>query len=169
MNFKKVLLVTTLGMSVSLARSQIIDNSAPESDLYSANEFSVDLYGFGASRDKSGGSSNGWGPGVGANYFFTRNLGVGLDNYTDAFHWPDKLNLSGIFRYPIPDSRFAAYGFGGGGRQWSNAAQWTAHVGAGVEYRFRSNAGFFSDIRQVFPGETRNYTVVRFGFRLNFR
>jgi len=59
-----------------------------DTGLYSRNEFSLDLYGFGASRDKDGKSTTAWGPGVGANYFFTKTLGVGADSSTDAFELP---------------------------------------------------------------------------------
>src|SRR6267142_1299057 len=83
------------------------------SGLFSRNEVSLDLYGFGASRDKDGKGTTAWGPGVGANYFFTKTLGVGADSSTDAFEVPYMLNGSGIFRYPFNDSGFAAYGLAG--------------------------------------------------------
>jgi len=89
-----------------------------DSGLYSRNEFSLDLYGFGASRDKDGNSTATWGPGVGANYFFTKTIGVGADSSADAFTVPYMLNGSGIYRYPFNDSGFAAYGIAGFGRQW---------------------------------------------------
>jgi hypothetical protein len=103
--------------------------------LYNRNEFSLDLYGFGASRDKDGNSTTTWGPGVGANYFFTRTLGIGADSSADAFTVPYMLNGSGIFRYPFSDSGFAAYGIAGFGRQWKYSPQWLGHIGVGGEYR----------------------------------
>jgi hypothetical protein len=79
------------------------------------------------------------------------------------------LNASGIYRYPLRNTRFAPYGFGGFGRQWEHAAQWLAHIGVGVDYRLKSQTSLFFDAREVFPTETGNYAVLRFGFRLKFR
>jgi hypothetical protein len=146
------------------------DNSG--SGLYTMNEITLDVYGFGASRDKDGKSTAAWGPGVGANYFFTRTLGVGADSSADAFEVPYMLNGSGIYRYPFNDSGFAAYGFGGFGRQWKHSPQWLGHIGVGGEYRCTWNGyvgSIFADIREEFPDETKDYTVVRFGFRLKFK
>jgi hypothetical protein len=137
------------------------------SDLYSGHEGSLDLYGFYGSRDKSG-HGDAFGPGVGFNYFFSQYWGAGADTYADAFNTPYLLNGSVIFRYPIGETRFAPYGFAGFGRQWEHAAQWTGHLGVGGEYRFNHRTGFFADIRQVFPDNTTDYTVFRFGFRIKF-
>ena len=142
-----------------------------DSGLYSRNEFSLDVYGFGASRDKDGNSTTTWGPGVGANYFFTKTIGVGADSSADAFTVPYMLNSSGIYRYPFNDCGFAAYGFGGFGRQWKYSPQWLGHIGVGGEYRCTWSGyvgSVFVDVREEFPTETKDYTVVRFGFRIKF-
>jgi len=177
MNKMKRALIAILGLSVAYFAETIhsADSSSvndffefdqPSSDLYSEKELSLDAFGFGATRDKDGNSTTAWGPGVGINYFFTRNLGAGADTYSDAFTIPYNLNFSGIFRYPIADSRFAVYGIGGFGRQWKYSAQWLGHVGAGGEYRFNPKWSFFTDIRGEFPTETKDYALFRFGFRI---
>lgn len=145
---------------------------AQQYDLYSAQESSLDLFGFYGSRDKGGGNSSAWGPGVGFNYFFTQYFGAGADTYADAFTLPYLLNANGIFRFPIPRTSFAPYAFAGFGREWWHAPQWLGDVGGGVEYRLgsmKSLIGLFTDIRGVFPSETKDYAVVRFGFRFVFR
>jgi len=158
----KLALVIVLGvLSAGAARAQY-------SDLYSCPEFSLDAFGFYGSRDKDGNASGKLGPGVGVNYFFNDYIGVGGDTYADAFHWPYLLNGFGIFRYPIHDTAVAPYGFGGFGREWTHAPQWLGHIGVGAEYRFRRNLGAFADVREVFPFETKEYTVVRFGIRFRF-
>ena len=78
---------------------------------YPPNEFSLDLFGDYATRDKSGHSGDAWGLGLGANYFFTRNLGIGADTYADAFQVPYLLNGSVIYRYPLMETGLAPYGF----------------------------------------------------------
>src|SRR5256885_8890545 len=50
----------------------------------SEREFSLDLLGSYATRNRHG-HSDAFGFGVGANYFWMRYFGVGLDTYADAF------------------------------------------------------------------------------------
>lgn len=162
MKNKKILFAIGLGMLMSAGVM------AQSTDLYSAHEASVDAFGFYGSKDK-GGRQDAWGAGVGGNYFFTQNIGAGVDTYMDAFTIPYLLNAEGIFRYPIRQTGLAPYGFGGFGRQWDHAAQWLGHVGVGIEYRWRPQLGAFFDAREVFPSETRDYAVLRFGFRFVFK
>jgi hypothetical protein len=143
-------------------------NFDPSSALFSANEFSLDVFGFGASRNRHGSSSSAWGPGIGGNYFFLQNWGLGVDTYADAWRNPYQLNFSGIFRYPINNSGLAPYGWGGFGRQWHYAPQWDTFFGAGLEFRFNTKTAVFTDLNGVFPLQTQNYALWRFGVRLAF-
>lgn len=136
-----------------------------EDPLFDVCDLSLDLFGFNASRDKGGADKEAWGLGVGVNYFLTENWGVGADTYADAFTLPYLANGSLLFRYPLGDSMFAPYAFGGFGRQWAHAAQWTGHVGGGLEFRFSGPTALFADVRWVFAEETKDYSVVRFGLR----
>jgi len=156
-------------MSGSLVLVLLGQVQASRVEFFEANELSADVLGFYGSRDKGGASKSAWGYGAAVNYFLTDKIGLSADTYSDAFTVPYNLNFSGIFRYPFQDYRLAPYGFGGFGRQWDHTSQWTFHVGAGVEYRTTEKTGLFSDIREVFPGRTRDYTLVRFGIRFRFR
>ena len=160
---------TKVGIVTTLAALVFVCAHAAESDLFPTRTFSIDAFGFYASRDKDGDSSGAWGPGVGTTYFFNQNWGAGADTYADAWNIPYLLNASGIFKYPLRDSKFAPYGFAGFGRQWDHGAQWMAHLGAGVEYSIRAETSAFADIRGVFPDKTRDYAVLRFGIRFYFR
>ena len=142
------------------------DRSGPAG--YVANEFSVDLFGNYATRDKHGNNTDAWGIGGGINYFFTRNFGIGADTYADAFTVPYLLNGSVIYRYPLGESGMAPYGFAGFGRQWDHAGQWTEHLGLGMEFRINSRTGLFLDARRVFAPQTGDYAVWRAGLRLAF-
>ena len=135
---------------------------------YEVHEFSLDILGGYATRDKRGHDKDAFGIGAGVNYFFTRNIGVGADTYADAFNVPYLLNASGIFRYPIPETGFAPYAFGGFGRQWEYAPQWTGHLGLGLEFRINARTGVFLDARRVFAGQTSDYALWRAGVRLGF-
>jgi hypothetical protein len=168
---KKIRLAFILAIGCVVTTSVL----AQSYDLYTGHEASLDLMGFYASRDKGGGNSSAAGTGLGFNYFITQYLGVGADTYADAFTWPYLLNANAIFRYPIPRTSIAPYAFAGFGREWWHAPQWMGDFGAGAEYRlsqigrWEHPIGFFADVRGVFPGETRDYAVVRFGFRLVFK
>lgn len=76
------------------------------------------------------------GAGLGLNYFFTRNIGIGGDAYsedtTGAF--VDSASASLILRLPLGQSGFAPYAFGGGGYQFDMAEVWFAQLGAGMEF-----------------------------------
>ena len=143
--------------------------STPAAGLFEAHELSGDLLGFYSSRDKGGSSTSAWGYGAGLNYFVTDKIGFGADTHADAFTVPYLLNGSAIFRYPLGANGLAPYGFGGVGRQWEHAAQWNFHLGVGLEYRFHQNTGLILDVREVFPDQTKDYTLVRCGFRFTFR
>lgn len=152
----------------------------PDSDLYRAQEFSVDLFGTGAidqrtidhfsgNRVKHNGVLGG---GAGINYFFTRYIGIGGDAYVEHpdHHYIETPSGNLIVRIPILDTGFAPYVFGGGGYQFSEdaAGQDFAQGGGGVEFRFERDIGLFVDGRYVFTDKTQNYAVVRAGIRLSF-
>ena len=118
-------------------------------------------------RDKDGDDGNAFGIGVGVNYFFRENMGVGLDSYTDGIRFPYLLNASFIYRFGN-QQMLAPYAFAGFGRQWEHAAQWTGHLGGGAEYKWKTGMGVFLDGRWVLPKETSNYGLFRLGVRWGF-
>src|SRR4051812_40226587 len=132
------------------------------------NEFSLDLFGTYATRDRFGNGEDGWGGGIGVNYFLTRYVGIGADSYIEEWKLPYRVNGSLIIRLPIDPVGLAPYVFGGGGREWKYAPQWTAHAGAGLEFRLNSHTGIFADARRVFPDKTQDYALWRAGLRLVF-
>ncbi len=161
----RLALIATLGTIITSTVA------AQAYDLYSSSEGTIDFFGFYSSQNKDGHNTDTFGPGAGMNYFFTRNFGAGAETYADAFEWPYLLNVSGIFRYPISPT-LAPYAYAGGGRQWEHASQWLGFLGAGMEYRLprmRLQTGIFGDVRVVFPSETRDFAMIRFGLRFKFR
>jgi hypothetical protein len=132
------------------------------------NEGSIDLFGTYATRDRFGNGEDGWGGGIGVNYFLTRYVGIGADSYIEEWKVPYRVNGSLFIRLPIDPVGLAPYVFAGGGRQWKYAPQWTAHAGAGLEFRLNSHTGFFADARRVFADRTEDYALWRAGLRLVF-
>jgi len=155
------------------------DMSKPISDqVFQANEFSIDAFGMGAlSHSQLEGASrhsvrhdSRLGLGVGANYFFTRYLGIGADAYTeDTQHsFVDSTSGNLIFRIPIDAIHLAPYVFGGGGYQFDWSETWFGQAGAGLEFRFCKNIGLFADGRYVFNHDTEDIAVGRIGLRFTF-
>ncbi len=148
---------------------------------YTAQELSMDL--FGSYLNPEGKFTDlfdtnirrgVWGGGVGLNYFFTRELGIGTDfnissktgdaNLVD--YWVGNLYA----RLPLGDTGLAPYAFGGGGRAISPIYQWTYGGGVGLEYRFNPTTGVFSDARFLWgdKGTIYNELVIRAGVRIVF-
>lgn len=136
---------------------------------FSSQELSVDLFGLHASRDRDdfrGGST--FGVGAGVNYFFTENFGVGADTYLDDVHWPRHIDGSFLARYPLERLSLAPYALIGAGRQYDGVAQWTAHVGAGVDFRLNKELGLFTEARHYFADKSKDFSMWRFGIRVVF-
>ena len=149
-----------------------------QSDLYRSSELSLD--GFGSASlgkytidhpsEMRVRQNTRLGAGAGINYFFTRNIGIGAEAYSE--------NTTGVFidsasanltlRLPLGQSGFAPYVFGGGGRHFEAVKTWFAQAGAGMEYRFTPHVGVFIDARGVLPDEAKYYGVARLGFRFAF-
>jgi hypothetical protein len=165
------------GTILLLAATSALAEEDP-GDLYRSNEISVDAFGSASlgkySIEHISGSrvrhDTRLGAGLGLNYFFTRNIGLSADAYsedtTGAF--VDSLSASLNVRFPLGKSGFAPYVFGGGGYQFDLAEVWFVQAGAGMEYRFTPNVGAFLDARWVLPDETKYYGVARLGLRFAF-
>lgn len=146
--------------------------------LYRAGELSVDAFGTASlgkstienlSNDRVRNNTR-LGAGLGVSYFFTRNIGIGGEAYSEDTKGVlvDSASANLILRFPLGEGGFAPYAFGGGGRQFDDAKSWFAQVGAGMEYRFTRNIGAFVDARWVLPDETKYYGVARLGLRFAF-
>jgi opacity protein-like surface antigen len=140
---------------------------------YTAAERGIDDVFDTSIRDNENGM---WGGGVGLNYFFTRELGIGADvNIPDNDgKFIDSVNASLIARLPWEAAGLAPYVFGGGGRMTEPEWEWTAHAGLGLEFRFNPLTGIFADGRYVWANGSRDnqfdgdHLLLRAGLRLAF-
>lgn len=147
-------------------------------EYYRDHELSVDIFGTASlgqySLDNISGSrvrqDTEVGAGVGLNYFFTRNFGIGVDAYSEDTSGPfiDSASANAILRFPLGRSGFAPYGFGGGGYQFDFDEVGFGQAGGGMEYRFSRTWGAFIDARYVFTDKTEDYGLARLGLRLAF-
>jgi hypothetical protein len=136
-------------------------NSIHASSYFDSGERQVDVFTTSTDNGKLG-------IGAGLNYFFTQFFGAGVETRAEKFDWPNQVNGHLYARYPIDEYRLAPYAFGGFGREFHDHPQWQGHIGGGVDYRFRSGIALFTDIRETFPTETKDYVLWRFGLRIIF-
>ncbi len=147
-------------------------------DTYRAGELSLDAAGT-ASMDKYTlnhlstqrvNDNTKLGAGVGLNYYFTRNLGLGAETYCQQDGGDFFNNVTGnvLGRLPLGDSGFAPYALAGGGYRFQEVQTWLVQAGAGIEYRFCKHLGIFLDARCVIPEKTSYYAVARAGVRFAF-
>ena len=178
---KKLIRNGTLIGSLAFAAMPALGAHETESngvDKYRAEEVSLDLFGSAAVGQQTINNITGLranrdlrlGAGVGVNYFVTRNFGFGAEAYSEntAHSFIDNALGSLIGRFPLGQSGFAPYVYGGGGRQFDPTELWFGHAGAGMEYRFCRNLGAFIDARYVFTDGTKNYGLGRAGLRFAF-
>lgn len=147
-------------------------------DLYRANELDVDLFGSASVGQYTVDHLSGnrlrhnarLGAGVGMSYFFNRNVGLGVDAYTEnkSHSFVDSTSASLIVRFPLGESGFAPYIFGGGGYQFDASESIFAQAGAGFEYRMNPHVGLFVDVRGVLPDKTQYFGLGRLGMRFAF-
>jgi hypothetical protein len=149
--------------------------------IFNANEVSLDLFGtyqaperhFLAWPNTSIRHTGNWGGGVGGNYFFTRELGIGVDTSflsgDNVPHFVDHVGGNLIARIPIDVVHLAPYFFGGGGRAFNPAWNWFADVGVGLEFRFNPKMGIFADARYIWKDHGGgDQAALRAGLRLVF-
>ena len=156
------------------------DVDRPVGMAYDRNEFSLDFflgYTLGESTIERLNRKNldhgDWGGGIGANFFFTRHIGVGADAYiAEDFDgsFIDYASASLIFRFPIDNNDWglAPYVFGGAGHTFDPIDRNSFHAGAGLEFRCAKGFGIFADARFIWMHRSDDFGLGRLGVRLHF-
>jgi hypothetical protein len=144
---------------------------------FSANELTFDLFGsYGAGERNiehifdTNIRHGKFGGGVGINYFFTREIGIGvdMDMGDNRGHLVDQVLGSLIARFPIEVAGVAPYIFGGGGRGIDPEWEWVGHAGLGLEWRLSPAMGIFADGRYIWPDHSADRILFRAGVRMAF-
>ena len=173
---KKAIVTSLMAVVVAVTAhagpyKQVKEVVVPEPECkFRDTEFQLDLFGTGAFYNQG---APGWGGGLGANFFFLKYIGVGVEQSvfgrkdTNA-DWATLGNL--FLRYPICSLNLAPYAMvGGGGLYGSSIGRGVGHVGGGLEYRFTNNIGLFTDARWLYSGEQpRSGVLARTGIRIAF-
>ena len=170
--------------------------AAPSTQFYADREWNIDLFGLRADtyndyrNDRYLGIDHGYGGGLDVNYMFTRYLGVGLEGYAlDADHVIGQASGNLIFRYPIPNTRFAPYGYAGGGVLFNGSRlrrlvangqspasirentdpEGVGQFGVGFEVRITPHVGLINDYSyNLVNGPDNNFGMLRSGIRFAF-
>lgn len=139
---------------------------------FEAQELQLDLFGsYSWITDGKHEDGDGFGGGLGVNYFFTRILGVGVDGNILDGDASGLWNVTGklIARFPIDSICLAPYLFVGGGVQTNGDTIGIGTAGAGVEYRVVPNKfGIFTEGRYTLGADNNDAAQARFGFRFVF-
>ena len=135
-------------------------------------EFQLDVFGSFTNGARDYRYDDGFGGGIGVNYFFTRNIGVGVDGnlYDGGVHGVWTSSASVIARFPVDLGHFcfAPYIFGGGGVRSDGHTVGTEHAGAGIEFRVTPRVGIFSDGRYTWAEDRNDSITTRVGVRFVF-
>ncbi len=174
---KRILLSLAVCLSVAASASaghQMVSskeykNPAPP-PCFQDQELQLDVFGL-YGWTNQGDHDDGFGGGLGVNYFFLRNLGIGVDGSVrdaDPALWTASASL--IVRFPIETGSLcvAPYILGGGGVQTNGTTRGAYHAGAGLEFRCPQGFGVFTEGRYFWAGNDDDQIQARLGFRVVF-
>ena len=136
-------------------------------DKFKAPDFTLDMFGTWADQNRHG-EDDKFGGGLGLTYYIVRYFGVSADTWIDEWKAPYRANANALLRLPLGNSGIAPYGIGGGGREWKYDTQWSTHAGAGLQFKLNPHTALFGDWRRVFPEDTPDHHLVRFGMNVGF-
>jgi len=175
---KSILSIICLAVAVCPAFAGVTSKSfkqpvvVKDDCVFNANEWQFDAFYSGMIGTKNSRFGTGSGGGIGANYFFTKYVGVGVNGqvYSDsgkATWLPANGNL--ILRYPICSLNLAPYVMVGGGGAFQKGSPGFGYgnVGAGLEWRFMKNLGLFVDGNYLY-GAIQHMVDIRSGLRVAF-
>jgi len=159
--------------SSAFAGKEIKEYKEVVTPCFKDTELQLDLFGTWVDTT-AGNHSDGWGGGVGINYFFTRYLGIGGDAIIyDGNEAPGAWQFSGslIARFPVELGGLclAPYLLGGGGYHSSDSKGGTLHAGGGVEFRIiPEKLGIYAEGRYTWVDGDNDNGQGRLGVRLVF-
>jgi len=164
--FAGLMLMLSVGQSADWNERWRYDGNAD--DKFRAPDVTLDLFGTWATQDRFGQEDDRFGGGLGVTAYFLRYLGISGDSWIEDWRTPYRANASLLLRAPLGQSGLAPYAMGGGGRQWKYVPQWSLHAGAGLQLKLNPYTALFGDWRRVFPEDTDDYDLVRFGLNVGF-
>lgn len=164
-----LILAAVLSCAAGYSQAAKAPVKVSETSYYRAGEFNVDLYGTGALKNEQREASDlRFGVGLGATYFWTRNLGFGLRAESEsAGHSLVDLALGRVtVRAPLSNG-LSPYGFVQGGFLFERD-RWQAGAGGGLEFRFSKYLGTFGEAGLSVDTEGMGRMIGAVGVRVSF-
>jgi hypothetical protein len=166
-------LATLAIAATSLAGTPMYDKGgknpvAPE-PCFKDTELQLDVFANYVWGDGSHG--DGFGGGLGVNYFFTRNIGIGVSgSLRDGdFSGIWNVDVDLIARFPIEGSVcIAPYILAGGGIETNGTTVGTWNVGGGLEWRATPSFGIYGEGRYTWAAADEDSAQARLGLRFVF-
>jgi len=167
-----VVLGTSFAGPVTTSKSFKDKNPVAPESCFKDQELQVDLFGSYTNFNDVSRYHDGFGGGVGINYFFMKYVGVGVDGNVLGGHAHGVWNTTGslIVRYPLELGSLcvAPYVLAGGGYQADGTSSGSMHAGGGLEFRvIKQKLGIFAEGRHTWA-ENNDSTQVRSGIRIVF-
>ena len=169
-------LIACLALASSAFAGQEVKESkeykTPAEPCFKDQELQLDIFGSWTDAAAHNSNRNGFGGGLGVNYFFMKYVGFGIDGdvYDGGHHAVADFTGRLIVRFPIEMGSFciAPYAFGGGGIMFDDTTVGTWHTGGGLEWRATHTLGVFTEGRYTWGAEANNAVQVRAGVRIVF-
>jgi hypothetical protein len=145
----------------------------PAEPCFAETELQLDIYGAYAGTYGDA-HEDGWGGGVGINYYFTRNWGVGVDGTVTDGEGQELWHVLGhvLLRFPIETDGglcLAPYIKAGGGYQVNGSGDWAYGAGAGIEFRLSQRVGIFGEGGYYWSADDENdFAQAKAGVRFIF-
>ena len=171
---KKIAFALVAGLALggsAFAGKEIKDFKPVVEPCFKDQELQLDVFGT-YTNTQGGGNSDGFGGGLGVNYFFMRHLGVGIDtNLRDGGNntlFDATARLIARFPLELGSVCLAPYLFAGGGVEAGGGTVGTGHVGGGLEWRATPSFGVFGEGRYTWAGGPNDAAQARLGIRFVF-
>lgn len=109
------------------------------------------------------------GGGISLGYFYNENIGTRLGATWIGSSPIHDITFTGVARYPFKGLCIAPYALGGIGGKFNSSNQFTAHLGAGLEWRLEALncTGIFCEGKYTWD-DSDGFTSLNAGLRFNF-
>ena len=142
----------------------------PQEACFGETELQLDL--FGSYLDSEGVIGEGFGGGIGINYFFHRNFGLTLDasiSESDADTvWQFSAGVVARYPFEVGNICLSPYAKVTGGVQTEDGSNPFIALGGGLEWRVTSRVGLFTEANYGFVDDHDDFFNIRAGVRLVF-
>jgi len=158
-------------VATSFAGQELKEYKPVVEPCFKDTELQLDIFASYSGTTSGGSHGDGFGGGLGVNYFFTRNLGVAVSGnlYDGDVNGVWNIDADLVLRFPIEGSIcIAPYIMAGGGLETNGSTTGTFNAGAGLEWRATQSIGIFGEGRYIWSAADEDGVQARLGLRFIF-